>query len=69
MKSQHMIKTQSLEVTLQTINFIHDVYMSLLEQNHQEGVGVREYYEVYKNTTMYENVTRARLPISQLPIV
>ena len=43
--------------------------MSLLEQDHQEGAGVRERYEVYKNTTMYENVTRARPPMSQLPIV
>ena len=28
--------------------------MSLLEQDHQEGAGVRERYEVYKNTTIYE---------------
>ena len=64
-----MIKAQSLEATLPTINFIHDVYMSLLEQNHQEEVGVRGHYEVYKNTTMYENITRAQPPMSQLPIV
>ena len=51
-----MIKTQSLKATLLTINFIHDVYMSLLEQDHQEGVDVQKRYEVYKNT-MYENNT------------
>ena len=54
-----MIKARSLEATLPTLNFIHDVYMSLLEQDHQEGAGVQERYEVYKNTTMYENVMKA----------
>ena len=58
-----MIKAQSLEATLPTINFIHDVYMSLLEQDHQEGAGVREpykMYEMYKNATnaMYKNAVR-----------
>ena len=52
-----MIKVQSLEATLPTINFIHDVYMSLLEQDHQEGAGVRARYKEYKNTTMYESLT------------
>ena len=46
-----MIKAQSLEATLPTINFIHDVYMSLLEQDHQEGAGVQERYEMYENAT------------------
>ena len=64
-----MIKARSLEVTLPTINFIYDVYMSLLKQDYQEGTGIRECYEVYKNTTMYENIIRARFLMSQLPIV
>ena len=53
-----MIKARSLEATLPTINFIHDVYMSLLEQDHQEGAGVRERYEMYKNTATYKNATQ-----------
>ena len=32
--------------------------MSLLEQDHQEGAGVRERYEMYKNTTTYKNATQ-----------
>ena len=46
-----MIKARSLEATLPAIIFIHDVYMSLLEQNHQEEAGVREPYKMYKNAT------------------
>ena len=52
-----MIKVQSLETELPTINFIHDVYMLLLEQDYQEKAGVRERYKEYKNTTMYESLT------------
>ena len=48
-KSQRMIKAQSLKATLPTIIFIHNVYVSLQEQDYQEGAGVRERYEVYKN--------------------
>ena len=32
--------------------------MSLLEQDHQEGAGVRERYETYKNATIYKNETQ-----------
>ena len=54
-----MIKARSLEATLPTINFIHDVYMSLLEQDHQEGADVQlrcvqEHYYVQER---YENLT------------
>ena len=44
-----MIKAQSLEATLPTIIFIHNIYVSLQEQDHQEGAGVRKRYKVYKN--------------------
>ena len=43
--------------------------MSLLEQDHQKGAGIQKRYEVYKNTTIYNNVTRARPLMSQLLIV
>ena len=33
---------------LPAIIFIHDVYMSLLEQDHQEGAGVQERYKMYE---------------------
>ena len=33
------------------IIFIYDVYMSLLEQDHQEKTGVQEPYKMYENTT------------------
>ena len=57
-----MINTQSLEAILQTIIFIHDVYISLLEQNHQERAGVqyvrkRFYFTMYKNTATHKNAT------------
>ena len=53
-----MIKTRSLEATLPIINFIHDVYMSLIEHDYQEGAVIQERYEEYKNTTIYKNITR-----------
>ena len=37
-----MLKKQSLETTLPAIIVIQDVYMSLLEQDHQGEAGVRE---------------------------
>ena len=49
-----MIKAQNLEATLPAIIFIHDVYVSLQEQDYQEGAGVRECYETYKNETQLE---------------
>ena len=53
-----MIKAQSLEVTLPAIIFTHNIYMSLLEQDHQEGAGVREPYKIYKMYKIYKNATR-----------
>ena len=32
--------------------------MSLLKQGHQEGAGVQECYETYKNTAIYKNKTQ-----------
>ena len=32
--------------------------MSLLEQDHQEGAGIRERYETYKNAAIYKNETQ-----------
>ena len=49
-----MIKAQSLEATLPTIIFIHDVYILLLEQDHKEKAGVQKPYNIYK---MYKNAT------------
>ena len=44
-----MIKAQSLEPTLPAIIFIHDVYVSLPEQDTtRKG-------RVYENATIYEN--------------
>ena len=37
-----MIKAQSLEFTLLTMILIHDIYMLLLEQDHQEEMDVQE---------------------------
>ena len=58
-----MIKTQSLEATLLAIIFIHDVYMSLLEQDYKEEASVQKHYKmykIYKNTTnaMYKNAVQ-----------
>ena len=39
---------------LPAIIFIHDVYMSLLEQDHQEGAGVREPYKMYEMYEIYK---------------
>ena len=51
-KSQLTIKAQNLEATLPAIIFIRDVFhLSLQEQDHQEGAGVRERYE---NATQLE---------------
>ena len=50
--------TQNLEATLQAIVLIRDVFhLSLQEQDHQEGAGVRERYETYKNAAIYKNET------------
>ena len=49
-----MIKARSLKATLPAIIFIHDVYVSLQEQDYQEGAGVRERYETYKYETQLE---------------
>ena len=51
-----MTKAQNLEAMLPAIIFIHDVYMSLLEQDHQEGAGVREHYEMLRER--YANATK-----------
>ena len=63
-KPQLTIKAQNLEATLPAIIFIRDVFhLSLQEQNTtRKG-------RVYKNAIKYENVTKARSPMSQLPIV
>ena len=37
--------------------------MLLLEQDHQEGVDVRERYEMYKNTAIYKNATQLEYKI------
>ena len=50
-----MIKARSLEAMLPAIIFTHNVYMSLLKEDHQEGAGVREPYKMYK---MYKNATK-----------
>ena len=58
-KSQLTIKAQNLEATLPAIIFIRDVFhLSLQEQDHQEGAGVRERYETYKNAAIYKNETQ-----------
>ena len=58
-----MIKSQSLEATLPAIIFIHDVYISLLEQDHQEEASLRDvrkrfYFAMYKNTATYKKATQ-----------
>ena len=72
-----MIKAQSLEATLPAIIIIYDVYMSLLEQDHQGEAGVRELYKMYENATKhiktlllcyiqerYENATQLKFEAS-----
>ena len=49
-----MIKAPNQDATLSAIIFIHDVYMSLLEQNHQERAGIQEPYKMYKMYEMYK---------------
>ena len=53
-----MIKAQSLEAILSIISFIHNVYMSLLEQKHQKGASVQERYKIYKKAAIYKNETQ-----------
>ena len=45
---------QSLEATLLAIIFIYDIYISLLEQDHQEGVGIQELYKMYEMYKIYK---------------
>ena len=49
-----MIKAQSLGATLPVIIFIHDVYISLQEQDYREGVDIYEHYKTYKYKTQLE---------------
>ena len=49
-----MIKKRSLEAMLPAIIFIHDVYVSLLEQDTTRKGRVYEMYEMYKMYEMYE---------------
>ena len=54
-----LLKAQNLEATLPAIIFIRDVFhLSLQEQDHQEGAGIRKRYETYKNTAIYKNETQ-----------
>ena len=60
------------EATLPAIIFIRDVFhLSLQEQDHQEGAGVRERYETYKNAAIYKNETQLEFEFDLrcLPIV
>ena len=52
-KSQLTIKARSLEAILPTI-ILFVMSVSLLEQDHQEGAGVQEPYEMYEMYEMYE---------------
>ena len=63
---------KSLEATLPPIAFIRDVFhLSLQEQDHQEGAGIRERYEKYKNAAIYKNETQLEFEfdLRYLPIV
>ena len=47
-KSQHIIKTRSLEAMLPTI-ILFVMSVSLLEQDHQEGAGAQERYKILQD--------------------
>ena len=51
---------------LQVIIFIRDVYISLLEQDHQKEAAVQERYKMYKNTATYKNAIQLEYKVDNI---